>query len=129
MPIDYEIYENGYYIYAKATGVLTPEEIIDYERKLKLNPTIQSGYKELFDVRHIEKSEVTIDSFQEIIREVMSDEKRIYKNKLAIVVSGGDSFDRAKYYEKTIPATKQNVIVFTMLGTAKVWLGVDIPET
>ena len=51
MPVDYEIYENGYYVYAKATGVLTPEEIMDYEREVKLNPTIKSGYKELFDVK------------------------------------------------------------------------------
>ena len=107
MPIDYKIYEDGYCVYARATGVLTPEEIIDYQQKLKLNPKIESGYRELFDVRYIEKSELTTDSFQEIIREVMSDEKKIYRNKLAIVVSSGESFDRAKYYQKTLTATKQ----------------------
>ena len=128
MPVEYTIYENEHYVYAKATGVLTPEEIIDYEQKLQHEPKLLSGYKELFDVRYITKSEVTIESFQEIIKESMLDDKRNCRNKLAIVVSRADSFDRAKYYEKSIPSEKQTVIVFNMLDTAKLWLGVDIPE-
>jgi hypothetical protein len=129
MPIDYQIYEDGLYVYARATGILTPQEIKDHAMKLKLNPKIKRGYRELFDGRHIEKSEVTKNSLQEIIKEIMSDEKIIYRNKLAIVTGSADSFDRAKYYEKTIPSAKQNVIVFTTLETAKVWLNVDKPQT
>jgi hypothetical protein len=128
MPIDYKIYENGDYVYAKATGILTPDEILDYEQKLSQNPKMKSGYKELFDVRDIIKSEVTKDSLQKVIKEIMSDEKKSHRNKLAIVVSRGESFDRAKYYEKTVPSTKQTIIVFNMLETAKTWLGVDEPS-
>ena len=45
MPVDYKIYEDGLYVYARATGVLTPEEIIDYQRKIKQNQKVKRGYK------------------------------------------------------------------------------------
>lgn len=127
MPVEYEVYDNGKYVYAKATGTLTPDDIIDYVQKIKSTPEIKEGYKELFDVRFITESKVTIESFAEIIKEITVDEKRTFRNQLAIVVSKLDSFDRAKYFEKTAPTEKQNVIVFNTLDTAKTWLGVDKP--
>ena len=128
MPVEYTIYENEHYVYAKAIGVLTPEDIVDYVNKLHQEPALKSGFKELFDVRYISKSEVTIESFQKIIKEAIADNKRNYMNRLAIVVSAIDSFDRAKHYEKSLPADKETVIVFNMLDTAKIWLGMDKPE-
>lgn len=128
MPIEYTIYENDDYVYANATGILTPEDIIDYVNKLHQEPSLKSGFKELFDVRHITKSEVTIESFQKIIKQAIADNKRNQMNRLAIVVSAVDSFDRAKHYEKSVPPDKETVIVFNMLDTAKIWLGVDKPE-
>ena len=127
MPVEYQIHDNGKYVHAKATGTLTPEEIIDYIHKLKANSEIKEGYKELFDVRFITESKVTINSFARIIKEVIADEKRIFRNKLAIVVSKLESFNKAKFYEKTVPAEKQKVIVFNTIETAKTWLGVDKP--
>ena len=127
MPVEYQVYDNGEYIYVKALGTLTAEEIIDYVQKIKTNPEIKEGYKELFDVRFITESKITIDSFKKIIKEVNADQNRTFRNKLAIVVSKLDSFDRAKYYERMIPMEKQNVIVFNTLETAKTWLGGDKP--
>jgi hypothetical protein len=127
MPIKYEIHDNGKYIYAKATGKLTPTEIIDYIRKVKTNSKIKEGYKELFDVRFITESKVTIRSFARIIKEVIADKKRIFENKLAIVVSKTESFDKAKFYEKTIPEETHKVIVFNTLDIAKTWLNVNKP--
>ena len=128
MAVEYTVYENEHYVYAKGTGVLTPEDIIDYVNKIHNEPTLQSGYKELFDVRFISKSEITIENFQKIISEAILDNKRDFRNQLAIVVSTSDSFDRAKHYKKSIPDDKETVIVFNMLDTAKIWLGVDKPE-
>ncbi len=127
MPVKYQVHDNGKYVYAKATGTLTPEDIIDYVHKIKVNSKIKEGYKELFDVRFITKSKVTIESFAEIIKEVITDKKRIFRNKLAIVACKRESFDKAKYYEKTIPEAKQKVIVFNTLEIAKTWLDVDKP--
>ncbi len=127
MPVTYQIHDNGKYVYAKATGKLIPEEIIDYVQKIKTNSKIKEGYKELFDVRFITESKVTIESFAKIIKEVITDKKRIFGNKLAIVVSKSDSFDKAKFYEKRGPAEKHKVIVFNTLEIAKTWLDVDKP--
>ena len=127
MPVKYKIHDNGKYVYAKATGKLTPAEIIDYLHKVKTNSKIKEGYKELFDVRFITESKVTIASFARIIKEVIADEKRIFRNKLAIVVSKLDSFDKAKIYEKMGPEEKHKVIVFNTLDIAKTWLNVDKP--
>lgn len=127
MSVEYQIYDNGKYIYAKATGTLTTKDIIDYIQEIKSNSEIKEGYKELFDVRFITESKVTIENFPDIIKEAAKDEKRIYRNNLAIVVSKPDSFDKAKYFEQKAPTEKQNVIVFNTLNTAKIWLGVDKP--
>jgi hypothetical protein len=127
MPVEYEVYDSGKYVYAKASGTLKPEEIVDYIQKTKSDPKIKEGYKELFDVRFITESEVKIESFAEIIKKITANEKITYRNKLAIVVSKLDSFERAKYFEKTVPDEKQSVIVFNTLETAKTWLGVDKP--
>lgn len=129
MPIEYRIYEDDHYVYAKATGTLTPQEIVDYVNMLHLEPNLKPGFKELFDVRYISKSEVTIESFQKIIKQAMMDKKRNQMNRLAIVVSKVDSFDRAKHYEKSVSSEKETVIVFNMLDTAKIWLGVDQPKS
>ena len=128
MPIEYKIYENEHYVYAKATGTLTPQEIVDYVNRLNRESALKPGYKELFDVRYVSKSEVTMESFQKIIKKAILDNKRNQMNRLAIVVSKVDSFDRAKHYEKSVPSDKETVIVFNMLDTAKIWLGVDKPE-
>jgi hypothetical protein len=127
MPVEYEVFDDGNYVYAKALGELTPEDIIDYIQKLKSDPKLKEGYKELFDVRSITESKVTIESFKRIIKAVMADEKKTFRNKLAIVVLRLESFGKAKFYEIEIPAAKQNVIVFNTLETAKTWLGVDKP--
>jgi thymidine kinase len=127
MPVKYQVHDNGKYVYAKATGKLTPEEIIDYVHKVKVNSKIKEGFKELFDVRFITESKVTIESFTRITKEVIADKKRIFRNKLAIVVSKVDSFDKAKFYEKMVPAEKHKVIVFNTLEIAKTWLDVDKP--
>ena len=127
MPVKYKIHDNGKYVYAKATGKLTPAEIINYVQKVRMNSEIKEGYKELFDVRFITESKVTIESFAEIIKEVIADEKRISRNKLAIVVSNPDSFDKAKSYETMVPEEKHKVIVFNTLEIAKIWLNVDKP--
>jgi hypothetical protein len=129
MPIEYKIYEDEHYVYAKATGTLTPQEIIDYVNELHHDPNLEPGFKELFDVRFISKSEVTIESFKDIFKKAIADKKRNQMNRLAIVVSKVDSYDRAKYYEKSVSSDKETVIVFNMLDTAKIWLGVDKPET
>jgi hypothetical protein len=127
MPVEYQIYDNGKYIYAKASGKLTPKEIIDYVKKTKANTEIKDGHKELFDVRFITESKVTIESFAGIIKEVIADEKRMSSNKIAIVASRLELFDKAKFYEKAMTAKKQNIIVFNTIETAKTWLGVDKP--
>ena len=128
MPVNYKIFENGDYVYARATGVLTLETIIAHERKIKQDSKIQIGFKELFDVREIAKSELTKEGLQKIIQEIISGGENIQRSKLAIVVSSGESFDRAKYFEKAVPLARENVIVFNMLETAKIWLGVDKPD-
>lgn len=127
MPVEYQVLDDGNYVYAKALGILTPKDIIDYVHKTKADPKIKEGYKELFDVRFITESKVKFESFAKIIKEVVKDEKKTFRNKLAIVVLRLESFGKAKFYETEIPATKQNVIVFNTLETAKTWLGVDKP--
>ena len=127
MAIEYTVFPKENYVYSKVTGTLTLNDIIEYDEKLQKEGDLKKGYKELFDVRFISGSELTHKTLKQIIDKVISDKKRSYLNKLAIVVSSSDSFERAKFYEESLPSRKETVIVFNSLDVAKVWLNVDKP--
>ena len=127
MAIEYIVYPKENYVYSKVSDNLTLSDIIEYDNQLQKEPELKPGYKELFDARFISGSELTQKTLKQIISKVISDKKRSYSNKLAIVVSSSNSFDRAKYYEESLPSDKETVIVFNSIDVAKIWLNVNKP--
>jgi hypothetical protein len=117
------------FVRAIATGEITPEEIHEYIREVAQDERVKPGFRELFDVRHISRSQVTPESFTHIRQLAKDNPKRLPGTRLAIVVSSGNSFDKARKYEALASPDLENVIVFNDLQTAEIWLGVRHTDT
>ena len=127
MPVKYEVSLNGMFVHAVATGTLDPEEIYQYVSDIDEDERIKPGFRELFDVSEIEKSNVIFGSFEKIRELILSSSKRTPGSKLGIVARKTSSFYNAELYERLMSDGAQNVIVFNDVYTAKIWLGaVDI---
>jgi hypothetical protein len=123
MPITYLIDQEGTYVHATASGVLTTDEVCQYEAQVEADEAVKPGFRELMDVRWITGAEIDKEGFGRIAQAVRAGRKRGIGSKLAIVAQQSDSFDRARYYER-LAYDIHNVIVFNSLEVAEVWLGV-----
>ena len=111
MPVEYSVNFGGAYVEAVAKGILTTNEVCEYEATLESDSRIRPGFIELFDVTLISESRIDKKGLKRIAKTVLKNRKRSQGSKLAIVVSKKDSFERARYYER-IAYNSQNVIVF-----------------
>ena len=123
MEIEYTVSKDGVFVEAIVTNLLTTEEVIEYITTIEHDKRIKLGFVELFDVSNMNVSQIDEDGLDQIVEKIQESEKRSRGTKLAIVVSRGSSFDRAKYIEKKV-GESQNVIVFSRRSTAEIWLGV-----
>ncbi len=128
MPVTYTVSENGTLVSAVATGVLTPDDVINYEHAVSDDQRVKPGFRELFDAQRISESALTPEALKEISQLISQDPKKRMRNKLAIVVSSNPSFQRARYFERQGDPQRQNVIVFNDIQTAKTWLGIADPD-
>jgi hypothetical protein len=112
------------FVSAKAIGILTTQDVCEYERKISADERIQPGFQELFDATSISESRIDSTGLERIAEQVKLNPNRSSRSKLAIVAGRGASFDRALYYQKLVYPHSQNVIVFHDTSTARTWLGV-----
>jgi hypothetical protein len=114
---------NGMFVHAIATGTLTTEEVLKFQKDLQKDSRVKPGHKMLLDESRIVESHIDPQDLQAIVERETSDEAK-RPSKLAIVAGPGSSFPRALAYEKMVPPEKENVIVFHNRDVARQWLGV-----
>ncbi|MBN1482699.1 hypothetical protein EH223_11970 [candidate division KSB1 bacterium] len=125
MPITYDVSANGTFVYFTATGVLDVPDFEEVVKKTIADERIQPGFRQLLDLTSISSSRLTEESLQQLKHLARSSPKVTKNSQLAIVVSSGPSFERARNYEKMAHENFQDIIVFNSLQTAKIWLGVE----
>ena len=123
MVIEYKVSEQGKYVEAIATQTLTAEEVCEYLTAIERDERIKPGFVELFDVSEIAQSQINGEGLDQIVKKIQRGPKGSRGEKVAIVVSSGTSFDRAKFIEQRIDG-EYTVIVFNHRSTAEIWLGV-----
>jgi hypothetical protein len=111
------------FVHAIATGTLTTEEVLKFQKDLQKDSRVKPGYKMLFDESRISESRIDEQGLHVIIAREKSDEAK-QPSKLASVAGPGSSFSRALAYEKMVSPEKENVIVFHNRDVARQWLGV-----
>ena len=127
MAIEYKVREQGKYIEAIATQTLTAEEVCEYITAIERNEGVKPEFVELFDVSGITQSQINGEGLEQIVKKIGGGPKGSRGKKIAIVVSSGTSFDRAKFIQQRIKG-EYTVIVFNNRSTAEIWLGVRKAE-
>lgn len=128
MPITYDVSANGTFVHFSGTGVL---DLSDYRRilqRIAKDDRIKPGCRHLLDLTGMSNSLLTEQALNKLSILAKSSPKVTKNSRLAIVVSSGASFDRARYYEKTAQKNYQDIVVFNSMRTAKIWLGVEKNE-
>lgn len=123
MSVTYAVELDGSYVSATATGVLTADEVCEYLRAVDSDDHVRKEFVELFDVTRITESRIDKTGLERIAEVVRECQKRSRGSRLAIVVAKGDSFERARYFER-ITSDVHDVIVFNTRDVAETWLGV-----
>ena len=49
MPVTYEVKKDGAFVYAKAYGEVTEQDLLEYQAAVLADPRVKSGYYELLD--------------------------------------------------------------------------------
>ena len=120
MPVTYEVKNDGTFVYTKAYGEVTEQDLLEYQVTLLADPRVRPGCYELFDAtsaRAVGVSEATIEKMATVDKEHV---EKLEGGKCAVVVRNG--FELAKRFE-SLRDRPHNVMVFFNLDVARAWLG------
>jgi hypothetical protein len=126
MPIDHEVDHEHRLVIAKGRGVLTDQDVFEYQRGVWSRPEL-AGYDELIDMSAV--AEIDVPSFQRI-RELAQLSAAMdgdaVPSRLAIVAPEDFAFALGRQYEAHRELDKRStktVSVFRLIGDALAWLG------
>jgi hypothetical protein len=128
MPISYEVHNDGHFIHAIASGVLSSQEFVDYEIAHANDERIKPPVNELLEIKHNACKLITKDDCSKILEKRKEIPKLPTPHRCAIVVSISNShaWNIAKFYEGMVMLHHpEDVIVFADERIARIWLGVE----
>jgi hypothetical protein len=128
MSVKYTVSDDGTFVYAVATGTLSPDEMNKYLVDMANDERLKPGYRELLDMTMLVKSLITPASFTKIMELIAANPKKQRGSKLAIVAGPEGSFETARQFERLASSDVVKIIVFNDTDTAKVWLGVETQQ-
>jgi hypothetical protein len=131
MPIVYEIHDKGRFIYAKAFGTVTDQDLLEYEMAHASDERIKGPADEVLDITADAKVLLTREGIQEALRIAGQMGDRWPCRRCAIVVRGfgQEIWDLAKFYETMSHSyARFSVIVFGNADVANIWLGRSPPR-
>lgn len=125
MPIKYEIQDNGRFINAKAYGIVTDKDFVEYEVAHAGDERIKSPADELLEITSDADIQLTREGILEALQKNKELAERRIRHRCAIVVSCAEkiAWDLARFYESMARLHgNSSVIVFASSDVAKVWL-------
>ncbi len=126
MPISYEIFDDIKLVIVRASGVLTPAEVTEYQHDVWGAGRV-SGYDEIFDLSAVEVFEYKAPAEVRDLAQLSSSMDWIGKRrKLALVSITDIGFGIARMYQayrESDPASRIEVQVFRSFDLARAWLG------
>jgi hypothetical protein len=120
MPITYEVRNDGNFVYAKASGEVTEDDLLKYQATLLSDPCVKPGCYQLFDGRTaqcIGLTEAVIEKLAEINK---AHPGKLRGSKSAIVVRS--EYELADQFAQAHDGP-YDIMVFFNLHVAQVWLG------
>lgn len=126
MSIVYEINRDAKLVLARVVGVLTHDDIINYQRDVWSHPEI-AGYDEIVDASAVEKIEYESSRrVNETASLAASSDSKEHITRLAIVAVTPEAYGLARMYQtfrETTPGNTKSVRVVRSLDEAHAWLG------
>ncbi|MEW5875276.1 MAG: hypothetical protein AB1752_08865 [Candidatus Zixiibacteriota bacterium] len=114
-------------VMARAHGVLTYEDIEQYQKTLWTRPEVK-GFNEIVDVSDVEKIDYQSSHHVRELAVLASEMDGVEKSRLAIVASEAGAYGIARMYQTyrglQSKSTKE-VAVFHTMDEAMKWLGVE----
>jgi len=125
MPVHYDYDEKENFVYTKASGVLTDDDLKVFAESLASDPRVKPGLRELVDCRAVDSMKGSMDIFGYIIHLNIENREKYAGKKIAIVASRELLFGLSKYFEviSHIDNAPFRVEVFRTMSEAKEWLG------
>ena len=128
MPIRYSVSDDGYFIHAVASGVVTAQEFIEYELAHAVNHRVKPPISELLVIEPGAFREITTDDISEVIeqRRDLPEPPATHRCALVVAMSDFHAWDLEKFYEGMFRLHyPEVVIVFADVVTARIWLGME----
>jgi hypothetical protein len=108
-------------------GRITEEELFEHQRRLLADPKFPPAPHVFVDLTRASLEA----SIEDKVLQQFVDGYRPHRNKTEgarVAIVAGKDFEKASLYGRLADREKINVIVFTTINTACVWLGVNEPE-
>jgi len=123
MPIQYVLLDHGSFVYARAYGKLTAQDLVDHEAALLRDSGLARGYRQLLDCRWASE-----DQTDESILASLADVHRrnlatVRGSRYAVVAHNMQWFQIGAQYR--CEQFGMTMIIFNDPSTACIWLGVD----
>lgn len=126
MPLDYIVLHEGTFVYTKAYGVLTDDDLISHEQELAADPHVAPGFRQLIDCRWVVDDRTSDALLSRLARTHTEMIGKIHGARYAIVAYSDRWFEMGALYR--CDQFRMTLIVFNEPSTACIWLGVD-PQT
>jgi hypothetical protein len=128
MPIQYSVSDDGHFIHATASGIVTAQEFIEYEIGHAVDERIRTPLSELLVIEPGAFRQIATKDILKVIEQRRDLPEPVVTHRCAIVVAVSDlhAWDLAKFYEGMFRLHyPQVVIVFADPITARIWLGME----
>jgi hypothetical protein len=118
VPVSYAIDPKQKLVVTRLWGVVTDDEVLDHNRRLRADPAFDPGYRQLVHMTAITESRVTTN----LINETSADQFFNPGTRRAFVATGDSIFGMARKYALQAEAIGQTIEVFRDLRKAEEWL-------
>jgi hypothetical protein len=126
MPNAYVVLGDGELVLERWTGSVTHEELIAHERAQIRDPAIKPGAVMLVDATRA-RIETPLEAVHEL-SDLYADDSERRIAKCAMLVNG-DTYEQAQLFAAQAAKLGMSIIVFNLIDTACLWLGIDRDTT
>lgn len=125
MPVSYTYDEKENFVYTKASGVLTDEDLREFAKAMVADPRIKPGLRELVDLRAVDSVKLSTDSLGFIIHLNLENAEKYRGKMIALVATRELLYGLSKYFEviSHLDNAPFRLEVFRTISEAKEWLG------
>jgi hypothetical protein len=119
VPVEYAIDPKKKLVTTRLSGVVTEDEVLSHNRRLRTDPAFDPSYRQLTEMTAITESRVSTN----LINETSADQFFKPGTRRAFVATVDAIFGMARKFALQAEASGQTIEVFRDLRKAEEWLG------